>query len=365
VLGPKGQGNGDYFDIELEAGETTTLTATVGNGSAIPVEVIIYAADAYSDVNGGFAIKESTAELTGTTTWLDFTPETRSFGPSEGFDKTFTVTVPEGTPPGQYITGLAIETAESRPVPGNPTFRQATRLATAVFITVPGPVTPGFEISDLALAVTPFGHNLTGVITNIGNVRVRPEGSVTLVDASGAEIADIPIVMGSVYAHDTTTFVITLPTFLPEGDYQATAQLEDPDTGATATLVGVTVTAVEAAAPSPLSIASVVLTPMPSADNVVFVQVTTTINNTGGTMTGGELTLQVFKDGELVADHVLATSLTLATGDTVVDQPYIPAEGTWASGTYTFQVTLSTTDISTGATTKIGVFTSDQTIEIP
>ena len=90
-----------------------------------------------------------------------------------------------------------------------------------------------------------------------------------------------------------------------------------------------------------------------------------TVTNTGVTMQGGEVTLQVFHDGKQVDDHVLGTSLTLPTGDTVVSQPYLPSSGTWESGTYTFQVTLSTTDLTTGAKTTVATLPSDQTIVIP
>jgi hypothetical protein len=365
VLGPEGEANGAYFDIRLDAGESATVTATIGNGSSIPVKTLIYSADAYSDVNGGFALEKAGSEATGPTTWLDFPPETHDFEAQEGINKTFSVSVPEGTPPGQYITGLAIETAESREIAGDSPIRQSTRLITAVLITVPGPIESGFEIRDLAVTTDPLSTSITGTIVNTGNIRVRPEGSVVLTDANGDRIVDAPLKMGSVYAHDTTTFSIALPAAIPEGSYQATARLEDPDTGSKAALENVEITASAPAAASPLTIDAVVLTPMPSADNVVFVQASVTIGNTGVAVTGGTVTLLVYRDGELVDEHELASSLTVQSGQTAVDQPYIPADGTWASGTYTFEVSLSTTDPSSGAESLIGVFSVAEPIVIP
>ena len=46
VLAPEGKSNGDYFDIHLDAGERTTVRATIGNGSTVPVTAVMYAADA-------------------------------------------------------------------------------------------------------------------------------------------------------------------------------------------------------------------------------------------------------------------------------------------------------------------------------
>lgn len=363
-LGPKGKSNGDYFDITLAAGKSATLTVTAGNGSAIPVKAVIYAADVYSAENGGFAMKDSQSKPTGPTTWLDFPAETHDFAPSQGIDKTFTVTVPPGTAPGQYIAGLAIETADSRAIAGGQTLRQKIRLATAVLITVPGPVTPRFAASDLAIVVSAQGATLSGTIKNTGNIKVRPQGDITLTDASGKTAATVPIKMGSVYAGQSTTFAINLTAPLPEGTYRANGVLKDPDTGATATIKDASVTAAPPAAPSPLSISEVTLAPQPSLAKIVFVQVKATVKNTGQPVANGQLTLQVYRDGKLVDTHALATSLTLVTGDTVVDQPYIPASGAWQPGTYSFALVLDQADPSTGAATTIGTFTVGQTIVV-
>ena len=48
VIIPEGKANGDYFDVELDPGESATLNGTFGNGSEIPVEAVVYVADAYS-----------------------------------------------------------------------------------------------------------------------------------------------------------------------------------------------------------------------------------------------------------------------------------------------------------------------------
>jgi hypothetical protein len=98
---------------------------------------------------------------------------------------------------------------------------------------------------------------------------------------------------------------------------------------------------------------------------VVFAQVSLTLSNTGAPVPGGELRLDVFKDGEQVGSQVLGTSLTLQNGDTAVEQPYIPESGTWESGTYTFSVTLTATDPTTGTETTIATAESDSQIVIP
>jgi len=365
VIAPDGKSNGDYFDVELKAGESAMLSGVIGNGSDIPVNAIIYAADAYSGTNGGFVLKESDEAVSAPTTWLDFPTTTREFQPKEAVQSSFKVTVPEGTPPGQYITGIAVETADSRPMPGSAPLMVRYRLVAAVLITVPGDVTPGFELSNISMTADGQSTTITGGITNTGNIRVRPTGSLTVADANGTQVVDAPIEMQSVYAGDETTYQIIIPTPLAEGDYTVSVDLSDPDTGTSASLHDVVVHAEKPAAPGPVTISAAAFTPMPSADDIVFVQVSATISNTSSPQTGAEVTLRVYRDGTQVDEKVLATAMTLQTGDTPVDQPYIPASGKWESGSYTFEVVLSIVDPSTGTRSEIVTMKSDTEIVVP
>ncbi len=206
---------------------------------------------------------------------------------------------------------------------------------------------------------------ISGAIENTGNIRVRPEGTLTLTDANGAQVVDAQIAMSSVYAGDQTTFQILLPSPLAEGTYTASVDLKDPDTGAVASIASQEVTVAKPVAPAPVSITNLTIAPMPSADNVVFAQVSATIANTGSPVSGGEVSLQVFRDGVQVDDKVLATSMTIQNGDTAIDQTYIPQSGKWDAGSYTFQLTLSSIDPSTGTKSVVATATSDVVIEIP
>jgi hypothetical protein len=363
ILTPKGEVNGSFFDVKASPGESVTVSATIGNGSEIPVTAIMYAADAYSGTNGGFILNDNDKPITDPTTWLDFPTTTYDFNPKEGFEQDFTVTVPEGTPPGQYITGLAVETVDAAPMKGDAPLLVKYRFAAAVLITVPGDVSPGFDIGEINAEVE-VQTTISGVIENTGNVRVRPEGTLTLTDSMGVKVVAAPITMQSVYAGDTTTFEIILPTPIPEGDYIANVDLKDPDTGSTASLSDVAVTVVKPVAAAPVSITNVDISPMPSADEVVFAQVSVTIGNSGSPLSGGEVTIQVFRDGEQVDDHVLATAMIIQNGDSIVDQTYIPESGKWEPGTYSFQITLTTTDPTSGTTSTVATVMSDQTIVV-
>jgi hypothetical protein len=365
VIAPEGKSNGDFFSVELNPGETATLSGLIGNGSEIPVTATMYAADAYSGVNGGFILNESDEPVSAPTTWLDFPTTTHEFQPNEGLNTNFTVTVPEGTPPGQYITGIAIETANANPMSGSASLLVKYRLISAVLITVPGKVTPDFELEGVSIATDGQTTSITGGISNTGNIRLRPEGTLKVTDAKGTTVVDSPIKMSSVYAGDTTTYEITLPSPIAEGSYTVSVDLKDPDTGAVASIADQKVTVAKPVEPAPVSITNVSIAPMPSADNVVFAQVSATIENTGSPVSGGEVSLQVFRDGKQVDDTVLATSMTVQNGDTAIDQTYIPQSGKWEPGSYTFQLTLSSIDPASGTKSVVATTLSDVVIEVP
>lgn len=364
VIAPEGKSNGDYFDVKLDAGKSVTLKATIGNGSAIPVKAIMYAANAHSDVNGGFLLSDAMQPTTAPTTWLDFPTTTREFAAGEAIQTSFTVSVPAGTPPGQYITGIAVETADAKPVPGTAPLLVKYRLMAAVLITVPGAVTPGFTLGDVSITTDGQTTTITGAISNTGNIRVRPAGTLTVTDASGTKVVEAPITMNSVYAGDSTTWQVIVPSPLPEGQYVVSVDLKDADTGTTASASDVKVDVAKPEAPAPVTVANAEFTPMPSASNVVFVQAALTIHNTAEPRSGVNITLRVLKDGKQVDEQVLATEMTLQNGDSTIDQSYIPKSGKWESGTYTFEVTVTTTDQS-GTTSTLASTTSDASIVIP
>ena len=63
VIMPEGKGNGEFFEIVAEPGESVTVRGTFGNGSAIPVKANLYAADVVSPLNGGFGLADSTVPI--------------------------------------------------------------------------------------------------------------------------------------------------------------------------------------------------------------------------------------------------------------------------------------------------------------
>jgi len=367
MLEPVGQ-TGTYFAVEQKAGETATLTVALGNAGEAPIALRTFAADVYTLVNGGFGINSETEPATGTTTWLDYPADTLDLAPGKKIERTFTITVPEGTPAGQYITGLVLQTVEPIVIGESGMLRQIIAKAIAVFITVPGPLTPNLVIGEVSLAQTANSNSLEINIENSGNVLLKPSGIVTMTTADGKPVLTAPVGMGSVYAGMKTTLELPIPMILDPGTYTIAVALEDEETGvkAEAQAVSLTVNALEVVVITPVTISAVKLDPISDSatGNLQIVNVVVTLGNTGPAVPNARLTLRVLRDDELVEDFPLNSSLVVPQGSTEIQQRYLPLTG-WTPGTYSFTVTLESVDANTGQITVLATADASTTVIVP
>jgi hypothetical protein len=363
VIRPKEGADGDYFTVEAEAGTTNDLTVVLGNADDEPLKLRTYVNDTVPMTNGGFSIAEETVPPAGTATWIDYAAETFEFAPGEGVERTFTVTIPEDAAPGQYIAGLALQTADPLEVEGTSLFNQIIRKTIAVFIIVPGPEEPAFTLGEPQLMTDGALNRIEIPVQNTGNVLIKPQGELTLTDGSGKEVVTAPIAMGSVYAGTTAPLSIALTTAVPDGDYTMSVALTDEATGAKASIDEQTIAITsEEAAPAVFALTGDVAL-MPDAADPDFANVSVTVSNQGEPVQNAELLLVVMKDGQEVESFPLAPSLALPQGETDVTQRYIPPTG-WEQGSWSFSLTLNVVDGSTGAATTVATLDSIPAIQV-
>ena len=366
LIRPFDGADGDYFTVEAEAGTSHTLTVLLGNADDEELKLRTYVANTLPIVNGGFAIASEVTEdqtPTGTAAWIDYPAETFTFAPGEGVERTFTVDVPEGTEPGQYIAGLALETAEPLAVEGTDLFDQVIRKTIAVFIIVPGPEEPAFQLGEPELVTEGGLTRILVPIDNTGNVLVKPEGDLSLTDESGETVLRAPLAMGSVYAGTTVDLSVALTTTLPDGTYSLSVDLTDDETNASATLEDAPI-AFSAAEQAPAQfILAGDVTLAPDSANPAFANVDLTITNQGEPVPSAEVLLDVMRDGEAVETFSLAPLFSLPAGDTTIAQRYVPPTG-WEPGSWTFEVRLNIIDPSTNVATTVATLDSIPAVEV-
>lgn len=357
---------GDYehqwFEVTIEPGQSTELTARIHNSGTVPASLRTYATNASNPPNGGFAAGAEEDEPVGPTLWLDYAAESFELGPGEQHEQRFIVTVPDGTTPGLYVAALAVQTSESLEIPGSETLRQIIRGTLSVEITVPGEMTSGVELGTPAFSPGGSGWALDVPITNTGTDRLRPAGELSVTGADGKQIISEVVEMGSVYGGSTTSVRVMLPAQVPFGEYRVSLGLADEATGVSASLddVPVTLAAPEKAEAPTFVVDAASVTPQ--GDPVQYADVAATITNNGPTIPTATITLNVQRDGKDVESYPLALNQALAGGTTEFTQRYIPAGG-WAGGSYSFQLVVSS--VSGGTETVLATYDVEQTIEVP
>jgi hypothetical protein len=362
TLRPKDGLDGDRFEVEMEPGSTSDLVAVIQSFGPDPIELRTYTTDVAPMVNGGLGVRELDSEQHEPTTWMTYKTETMTLDTNQMIEKPFTVTVPEDTAPGEYVNALVLETVNPVPTEGSDAFNQYFRKVVSVYITVPGPVEPAFELGEPSIEVQGSEGLIYVPLHNTGNVRIDLEGVVKLVNGSGDTVLESPVILGPVYSGQETVVRLYLPSMPPEGDYRISMDLSDEELGVTKSLeeAALLVPEAESSEVAPIAFDGVVVEA--NADPIQFANVTIDVAISGSAFQSTRLTMSVFKDGEAVEDFVLADNLSLPLGTTTVQQRYLPLTG-WESGSYTFSLKLE--DTSSGGATEVFSEADVATIEVP
>lgn len=225
--------DGAYFQLTLDPGDRRSLRVEAANFGDSEVDARTYVADVYSIVNGGFGADLFGSPPRGPSLWLEYPAQQAKLGPQDAIVLDFDVTVPAGTPPGEYVTSLVIENVEPHRGTGSVAIDQVNRNAIAVAIEVPGAERAELQIGAVHHQVTAGFSVVTFEIDNPGNRHLRPAGEFRLFDAAGRELAAAPRSMDSVYAGTSTLLEAPMAELLPAGDYCAELRLTDAETGAT------------------------------------------------------------------------------------------------------------------------------------
>jgi hypothetical protein len=231
-----------YFSYELTPGAVLTDEALVMNDGEVPVTLKLYAGDGITAINAGTSFgqqgEESTGASRGVSRWLSLSMTEIALEPGEEMVVPFTINVPSDAASGHHVAGLVVEAPPTEGGQGQLAVNVVRRVGVAVVIDVPGPHVAGLEITRSCLRQQDEqGATFEIDVRNTGNVFVKGEGSLPIADGNGEELASIPLSMDTVLPEDATTFQVTHPVRLADGDYLFTVLLDYE--GKTAVLEGV------------------------------------------------------------------------------------------------------------------------------
>lgn len=197
-------------ELAIAPGESVRTTITVINTEDQEVRVRPSVGMYAGNDQQGYPIESDVPEddPRHLNTWVAFDQVELTLRPDESRAVSLTITAPADAEPGGHYGSLLYE-----PIPeeGGAPVKVATRVASLLLITVTGEVrTDGavtrFSVADHQAADRPFAFAID--FENSGTIHVRPEGSITILDAAGQQVRSVARYLDPKTSKEVTADVI-------------------------------------------------------------------------------------------------------------------------------------------------------------
>jgi hypothetical protein len=220
--GPQGQLTA-YFQLAVAPGHAVTATVVVANLARQAQTLALGHAIGVTAGNGGSAYLPATTRCSGPSCWVTGLPSRVTLAAGYRELVAFTVRVPRGTPPGQYLTGIAAAPA-TRPTPvklgsDGSSSAQAVILnavTVGVAITVGDPSSLMSRLSIRGVQGTAEGPAARLSISMYNTGRTFAKGTGRASCRAARRTSSYPVYAGTVLPGDHALIAVNAPG-LPEG----------------------------------------------------------------------------------------------------------------------------------------------------
>ena len=184
------------FELEMKPGTETTVVVGLdykSPESLKPLRIVASLNDWTLTKDGRVEFFPANSRLDSASSWLIYSPGEASVLPGVQHQIRVTVAVPENAAPGDHLAALIIEQRPETIKLAQNT-RQVIvrlRLATVFYIKV-GSLDRKGSFENLLAESSEKGILVTPLLKNEGNSVIRPLASVSVFDADGKQVADIP-----------------------------------------------------------------------------------------------------------------------------------------------------------------------------
>lgn len=236
TLGIRPATESDFFHLSAAPGSTLNQVAIVNNYTAEPVTLLTYIVDGLTTEQGAFALDDQNSVPSSVGLWATL-PMTSITVPAETeVEIPFSITVPPGTTPGDYVGGLIIQepletgdvstSADGTAVRLDVIHRQGVR----IYLNVAG--NPVRKLEAGALSWTQSGDTVTVTlaIRNTGNSTLHPTGNVAFSSVLGHNGSTLFVIPESITPGATIILrgTVSTATFIQLGRIDATVSSEAP-----------------------------------------------------------------------------------------------------------------------------------------
>lgn len=227
---PTGPDGRDHFDLELDPGATIEDHVGVSNFTEAPLELAVYATDAFTTAGGTFDLLPEAEEPVDAGAWVAFAEETVVVPPRSRLDIPFHLAVPDDATPGDHAAGIVASLrTTTTDAAGNP-LTVDRRVAARIYLRVAGAVEPAATITAVELdhGASGFGGDatVTYTVANTGNLRLGGTPAIVIEGpfGLGRRRTDGPPIPELLPGHGLT-FTTTVEDVPPLGRLRATVEL--------------------------------------------------------------------------------------------------------------------------------------------
>ena len=192
ALGIRPANESDFFHISLYPGAALEATAIVTNHTQTAVTLLNYPVDATSTPQGAFALANQDEPRPGVGGWVQLANDHITIAANSELKVPFKISVPAGTPPGEYAGGLIIQSppvqGKTSTVDGDTAVRLDViqRQGVRIYLNVAGTAVSTLKHGDLSWQQTGDTLMFTLPLNNTGNTILHPSATLDVSSWLGA-----------------------------------------------------------------------------------------------------------------------------------------------------------------------------------
>jgi hypothetical protein len=196
----KGVDNRDSFAYEATGGAIKTDYVAITNYSTAPLQLHLYATDAYNTADGGFTVLPSTTKPRDIGLWVSF-GENFLTVPAKTTDiLPFILRVPENATPGDHTGGIMVSLTTIAAGAKGSQIAVESRVGARLAVRVPGALHAQLTVTNVSVdyhnTINPFGDGsatVSYIVNNTGNVRLAGTQAVRVTSLFGGSELSAPI----------------------------------------------------------------------------------------------------------------------------------------------------------------------------
>ena len=186
-LGIRPATDANFFHFSVYPGAATDATAIVSNHTNTAVTLLDYAVDAHNSAQGTFGMAAQEAPRSGVGAWVHIDIHTHITVPAGSELKVpFRLTVPVGTPPGDYAGAIIIQSppaiGKTSTLGGSTAVRLdvVQRQGVRIYLTVAGTAIKRLDHGAMSWTRSGDSMTFTMAVHNSGNITLHPTASLSL-----------------------------------------------------------------------------------------------------------------------------------------------------------------------------------------